>query len=362
VRYLYAIVALGLLIAFHELGHLLAARLFKIRVLRYSIGFGPAILSFRRGGIEWVLGALPLGGYVQVYGMNPHEGPQVKTDPASFAAKPAWKRMVVLAAGSFGNYLLALGLLVGLYMAGTHVPVHLTVGTVEPGSEAARAQLRPGDLIAQVDGRPLRRWMELATNVAESAERPLVLEVHRGEERLQVTVVPRKDSRGAGRIGVAQQYVFREHRWDEALPAAFDYTNRLFTEGLAMLGRLLRGSPGVELASPVLIVKAASDAASSGWDAFLRVMVSISVALALFNLLPIPALDGGRLLFVAIEAVTGRPVNPKVETLLHTAGFFLLIALIIHVAFGDVRKLLRAPEAPGPAASSGTVDAGAQPE
>jgi regulator of sigma E protease len=345
VRYVYAILALGLLIAFHELGHLVLARLFGIRVDKFSVGFGPPMISFKRRTTEWVIGAFPLGGYVIVHGMNPHAEGDLRADRASFASRSAWVRALVLAAGSLFNLLLAVAVLVGLFVHGTHVPVSRTVGSVQPGSEAARVQLRPGDQVVAVDGEPIGRWSELVGLVARSPGQPLELTLVRAEGPEQLTVVPR-DEGGVGRLGVTQQYVFRQHSLQVAVGLAIDHVARLVNEGGRLLVRLLRGERGVDLESPIGLVKHASDAAALGWDAFFRVLVAISVALALFNLLPLPALDGGRILFVLIEGVSGRRLNPKLETLLHTAGFLLLVVLVLFVAARDLRHLWQQPPDP----------------
>ena len=154
-HYLPLLLALGLLVALHELGHLVAARLLGIRVSRYTLGFGPAVFTFRLRGMDCVLGAIPLGGSARIQGMNPHEPGVDPADPASFSAQTPWKRMLVLLAGPLANWLFALGILFALYTSGTHVVVPLTVGTIVPGSEAARAQLLPGDHLVSVDGVPL---------------------------------------------------------------------------------------------------------------------------------------------------------------------------------------------------------------
>ena len=349
-QYLYAIVALGALIAIHELGHLLTARAFRIRVDRFSIGFGPPILTFRRRGIEWVLAAVPIGGYVRVHGMNPHEDGDLKSDRSSFASRRWWVRELVLASGSMANWVLAWAVLIALLIAGTHVPVPMTVGTVQPGSEAARAQLRPGDVIVGVAGRPVKEWGDLVEAVIDNPGRPIRLDVFRGDAMVAIEVVPRADERGLGRLGITQQYVFRKYAFRDAVGLAIGASLDMVREDLKMLWRLVHGKRGVELASPVSIVKQASDAAAIGLDAFLRMLVHVSLALALFNLLPFPALDGGRMLFIGIEAATGRPVNPRVETTLHAVGFLFLVLLVVLVAAGDIRKLwsgrARTPAAP----------------
>ncbi|HSP80940.1 MAG TPA: site-2 protease family protein, partial [Myxococcaceae bacterium] len=157
-HYLPLLLALGLLVALHELGHLVAARLLGLRVHRYTLGFGPPVLTFRVRETEYALGAVPLGGSVHIQGMNPHEPGQ--EEPTSFASRSPWKRMGVLLAGPLANLLFALGILFALYTTGTHVVVPLTVGTIVPGSEAARAQLLPGDRIVSAEGQPLESWSE----------------------------------------------------------------------------------------------------------------------------------------------------------------------------------------------------------
>jgi regulator of sigma E protease len=347
VRYLAAILALGLVVAWHELGHLVVARLLRIRVTRYSLGFGPPIVSFRSRGTDWRISALPLGGYVVIHGMNPHTDGASGEDRTSYASRPAWQRLLVLAAGSLFNALLAVAVLVWLFVQGTHVAVPQTIGVVEPGSAAARALLRPGDAVTAIDGQPLGEWRELVEAVLDSPGRPLTLEVRRGEETFSQVVTPRPDAEGGGRLGIRQQYVYREHTFREAVPLALGYLSRLLREGAGLVERLLRGKPGADLASPVLLVKQASDAASVGWDTFLRVLVHLSLALALFNLLPFPGLDGGRMVFVAVQAVTGRKVPARAETLAHGLGFGILVALVLWVALRDVRGLFD-DERPGP--------------
>jgi regulator of sigma E protease len=337
-HYLPLLLALGLLVALHELGHLVAARLMGLRVHRYTLGFGPAVLSFKVGETEYVLGAVPLGASVRIQGMNPHE----PADERSYTALSPGRRMGVLLAGPLTNLLVALAILVALYTTGTHVVVPLTVGTIVPGSEAARAQLLPGDRIVSAEGVPLESWSAFVELVGRSSGRELRLGIERQGEPREVTVRPRPDAQGTGRIGVSQQYVYRTHDLDQALLQALAHLGNLVTEGTRLLSRMLEGRQGVALNNPVGVVKQSSDAASHGLGAFLRVLVGLSVALAFFHLLPLPSLDGGRMLFLALERMSRRRVPPRVETLVHAVGFLALLAAVLGVAVAEVRQRLPA--------------------
>jgi regulator of sigma E protease len=357
-HYLPLLLALGLLVALHELGHLVAARLLGVRVSRYTLGFGPAVLTLRFGGTDYVLGAVPLGGSVRIQGMNPHEPGVDPADPQGFSALTPWRRMLVLLGGPLANWLFALGILVALYSSGTHVVVPLTVGTIIPGSEAARAQLLPGDRIVSADGVPLESWSEFVELIAQNPGRELKLGLERAEQPREVTVRPRPDERGAGRIGVSQQYVYRTHGLGQALLQAVAHTGNLVVEGTRMLGRLLEGRQGLVVANPLGLVKQSSGAAASGMGAFLRVLVSLSVALACFHLLPLPSLDGGRMLFLAFEWVSRRKVPARVETLVHAVGFLVLLGVVLTVALADLRQHLGRA---APSTTPGPQDAGTAP-
>ncbi len=362
---LLALLALGLLLAVHELGHLVAARLLGVSVPRFSLGFGPPLLSFRLLGTEYVVSAIPLGASATLHGMNPHVPGLDPADPKSYSAQRAWKRVAITLAGSLANYLLALGVLFTLYSSGTHVVVPLTVGTVTPGSEAARAQLLPGDRILSVDGVAVTSWSEFVQRIGQGAGHEHSLVVTRQAEPRVVTVSPRADERGVGRIGVSQQYVYREHKLGDALTQSLLHTQRVAAGAISLVWSLVaKPNPTAEAPSSVAVVRQSSGAASTGLDSFLRVLGALSVAIALLHLVPVPGLDGGRLVFLAIELSQGRPVSPRVETLANTLGFLTVSAAILAVAATEVRRALPAPEPaaaaePAPALLEGG-DAGSQ--
>ncbi|MCP3163738.1 site-2 protease family protein [Myxococcus qinghaiensis] len=336
-HYALVLLALGALLALHELGHLVAARLLGVRVPRFVFGFGPPMASFRLGGTQFVVGAVPLGATVHIQGMNPHRADA--DEAVSFRAMGPLRRALIILAGPLANYLFALGVLFALYTSGTHVVVPLTVGTVRPGSEAARAQLLPGDRIDTVDGQPLRTWTEFVEKVAVGVGRTLELRVNRHGESRTVSVRPRADERGEGRIGVSQQYVYRSHAPGEALGHAFVHTMNLASEGVAMFARLVRGGQphGGPTGPGALVRQESSDAASSGVDSVLRALVAASMALALLTLLPVPGLDGGRVLLLMIEVASGRKLPPRVETVAQTVGFLAISAVIVAVAAAEIR-------------------------
>jgi regulator of sigma E protease len=339
-HYLPLLLALGLLVALHELGHLVMARLLGVRVERFTLGFGPAVFSLRVGHTDYVLGAVPLGGSTRLHGMNPHARGGAPEAPTGLSAQRPWKRLLVWLGGPLANGLFALGVLFTLYTTGTHVVVPLTVGTITPGSEAARAQLLPGDRLVSVDGEELESWIGFVEFIAQHPGQQLRLGVERDGLRREVTVKPRPDERGAGRIGVSQQYVYRTYDAGQAMLQALAHTANLVAEATRLLERLLQGTPGIVLANPLGVVKQSSGSAGSGLGAFLRVLVSVSLALALFHLLPLPSLDGGRMLFALIEAVSHRKVPARVETVLHAVGFLVLLGVVLTVTLADLRQHL----------------------
>ncbi|NPC80605.1 PDZ domain-containing protein, partial [Pyxidicoccus fallax] len=355
-HYALVLLALGGLLALHELGHLVAARLCGVRVPRFVFGFGPPLVSFRLWGTQYVLAAVPLGATAHVQGMNPHRADAA--EDGGFQVLGPLRRMVIILAGPLANYLLALGLLFSLYTSGTHVVVPLTVGTVQPGSEAARAQLLPGDRIVTVAGQPLKNWSEFVEQVARSPGRPLELGVERQGTQRTVQVRPRPDERGEGRIGVSQQYVYRAHGAGEALGHAFAHTGSVAAEGLSTLVRLVRGPEHTGAVGPgALMRQESSDAASSGMDSLMRALVTASVALALLMMLPVPGLDGGRVALLMVEAASGRRLPPRVETVAQAVGFLGIAAVIVVVAGMEIRRAL--PERPAPAVVGGTPTASA---
>ncbi|GHG74405.1 M50 family metallopeptidase [Comamonas sp. JC664] len=340
-HYALVLLALGGLLTVHELGHLVAARMLGVRVPRFVFGFGPPLVSFRLWGTQYVVAAVPLGATAHLQGMNPHRADA--EEAAGYAARGPLLRILIILAGPLANYAVALGVLFALYTSGTHVVVPLTVGTVQPGSEAARAQLLPGDRIVKVAGQPLRSWSEFVEKVGAAPGVPLELAVERGDAPRTVVVRPRPDERGTGRIGVSQQYVYKAHGAAEALSHSFTHTVNVAAEGVVLLKRMMRGLEDPEAANAGALVRQESaDAMSSGTDALLRTLVAASVVLALLTLLPVPGLDGGRILLLLVEAASGRRIPPRIETVAQTVGFLGIAVAVVVMASAEIRRALPA--------------------
>ncbi len=337
------VLAFALLIVVHELGHFLAARGCRMRVERFSLGFGPTLWSRRRGETEWAVSALPLGGYVRIAGMAPGEAID-PADRAAYVNQPAWHRFLVILAGPALNYAAALVLAAGLLLGAAFPEADPgpVLGEVVAGGPAQAAGLRPGDRVAAVEGRPIGSWRQLVAEVMARPGRPMALEIRRGGEALRISATPRDDG-GRGRLGVGQaSRLAGEAALPAAVARAFRATNERAADVLTGLGEVVTGRQRAELRGPVGIAQEMARSARAGVPRFLAMVWFISIVLALFNLLPIPALDGGRLVFLIYEIVTRRRVNQRVETVVHFAGFVALFGLLLAVTvFGDLARLVR---------------------
>jgi len=339
-----AILGISALIVLHEAGHMWVARLMGMRVERFSVGFGPVLWSARRGETEYAVSALPLGGYVRITGMAPGEDID-PADPTAYCNQPAWRRVLVLAAGPGANYLVAV-VLAALLLATLGLPSpdgSSRLGELVAGRPAAAAGLRPGDRITAVGDRPVATWDELVKALQGSPGRTVLLQVQRGEgeapTRLTLPITP-EDQGGVGKVGAAPWAPRLRLGAGEALVEGVARTNHAVAQTWSVVAGMVKRERKAELSGPVGIVEELVRGAQAGVDRYFSVIWNISVALALFNLLPLPALDGGRLVFLAYELVTRRRVNEKVESYVHAAGFVALIALLLGVTiFGDLARL-----------------------
>lgn len=335
---LAAIAAFGAMIFFHELGHFLMAKRAGVLIHAFAIGFGPKLISWRRGPTTYSINLLPFGGYVRM------EGEDTEGDAAAgnFRTKSVGWRIAIIAAGPIMN--LALAALILTVMAATGgVPTAASnrVGTLEPGWPAAAAGLAPGDAIVSIDGTAMTSGEQVIDTIHRSAGRALVLVVRRGTEERSITVTPRLDeARGVGRIGFSPEPLWTRLNPVHALGWGVQRTGQFIVMLGEAIGRLIHegqffGSLGGPVAAGNILVQAAA----SGAQNFLHIAAFLSVIIGVFNLLPIPALDGGRLAFLAVEAVRRRPLDPRREGLVHMVGFAFLLLLLVVLTYQDVQRL-----------------------
>jgi regulator of sigma E protease len=334
-----AILALGVLIIVHEGGHFLIARLSGMRVDRFSIGFGPTLLSFKRGETIYQIAAIPLGGFVQIAGLNPGEEGITADDPRAYPNKPVWQRLATIFAGPGTNYLFAAMIMVTFYLIwGVPVPGKSPiVGDLKPGKPAATAGLEREDEIVAINGVKITDVNQVAPAISASQGNPVKLDVMRLGQPKSITVKPEKDGND-WRIGI--------ELWpkEEFAPAPFGESVKeglMFPvqySGFILHGfrEIFAGRQKAEFSGPVGIVKVMQRQISQGWKNALQILAIISVYLGLFNLLPLPALDGGRLAFLGWELVSRRKVNQRVEQTVHMVGMVVLLAFLVLVTFKDV--------------------------
>ncbi len=446
---LAAIIVLGPLIAIHEFGHFWVARRFGVKVITFSIGFGPGFLKWKdKRGTTYQIAAIPLGGYVRM--ADEREGEVPPEDlPHAFNRQPVLARMAIVAAGPLINLLFAVFLYWLIFLQGTD-SLRTVVGRVLPDSPAAMAGLQPGDEIKAIDGqatrdweavnyalinrmgesgvmhvrvlpkgasterelslqlnqylsesggvdpfrslgltpyephiepligevladgagvqqgmqsgdrvlsaqgRPIKSWLEFVDVIQAHPDQAFAVEVQRGGQTVALTLTPRGEKDTLGRavgklgIGVAEQKVSippeLRQRLDygpvEALVKAADKTWNLIGFTLDSLAKMLRGLISVDnLSGPITIAKVAGQSASLGWTALLGFMALLSVSLGVLNLLPIPVLDGGHLVYYAIEGVLGRPLSEKAQTLGLRVGIVLMGSLMFLAIFNDLSRL-----------------------
>ncbi|MBW6519589.1 MAG: RIP metalloprotease RseP [Desulfoarculaceae bacterium] len=348
------IIVLGLLIFVHEFGHFLFAKLFKVKVLKFSLGFGPKLIGRTYGDTEYLISAFPLGGYVKMCGENPDEQDVVTDDQqGSFAHKSVGKRFLIVLAGPVFNLLFALLLFAGLFIA-VGVPDSRdtsTIGQVIENSPAAEAGLVAGDTIEQINGRPVTGWLDILNSVKDSGGESLTFHVRRGTDQVLLAVTPAIDSvknvfgevtEKRYMIGVVKDeaLVYERVGLMKAVKAASVQTWMYIS--LTVLGFvkiIQQVIPMSELGGPILIAQIAGQQMTAGWIHLVYFMGLLSVNLGILNLLPIPVLDGGHLAFLGVEAVRRKPVSERVQIVAQKIGILLLGSLMIFVFYNDLFRI-----------------------
>ncbi|MDE2059312.1 MAG: RIP metalloprotease RseP [candidate division NC10 bacterium] len=345
---LWAVLVLGALIFVHELGHFLVAKRAGVRVLKFSLGFGPKIIGFTRGGTEYLLSAIPLGGYVKMLGEDPKE--EVVDQEGSFSEKPVGWRSLIILAGPGSNFLLAVAIFWVVFTLG--VPTLATkVGEVMQDFPAHEAGVLVGDRIKAIDGHPIEKWEELATQIHKSPGRPVRLTVEREGNRFDLVVAPKAtrqknlfgEEQEVGLLGIAPAEEFLTERINPvaALAKALYKTYDLSRLILLTFVKLIQGVvPAKTIGGPLLVAQMAGQQARQGILNLMFFTALLSINLGILNLLPIPILDGGHLFFSLIEAVRGKPVSLQKREMAQQVGLALLVALMIFAFYNDIFRLL----------------------
>jgi len=345
---LSAVVLLGILIFIHELGHFLVAKAAGVYVERFSIGFGPVIFSKQGKETEYVLSALPLGGYVKMYGEQPDENIPEEKENRSFAHKSLGWRTGIVFAGPFANFLLAVFIYSIIFMSGT--PRFLsTIGGVQKDMPAQEAGLKAGDRIVTIDCKDFKYWDEMSNYVATSGGKKLSVTVDRNGEKIKVFLTPKVvtgknlfgEDKKYVRIGVIRgnDYITQKYNPFSAVKMGVVQTydmSVLIVQGVVKIFQKV--VPADQIGGPIMIFKMAKDSANSGFLAFFGFMALISIHLAILNLLPIPVLDGGHLFFYLIEAIIRRPVSVKIRERAQMVGLALILSLTFFAFYNDIMR------------------------
>lgn len=326
---IYALILFVLLIFPHELGHFLVAKAVGVKVNEFAFGMGPAL--FQKQGKEtlYSIRLIPVGGYCAMEGEN-----EESENPRAFNNKPGWAKISVLAAGAAMNIFIAVAVL--SIVMGVIGSATTTIETVQPDSPAYTAGIQSGDEILAVDNQPIEEWGDLTAYIGAS-EKAIDVMVDRNGEEITATIKPMLSEEERYIIGITAEVT---HNPIIALKNGISSSWNMTILMVDSLRMLITGDvPASEIAGPVGIVTMVSDTNTYGWYYFASLIALMSINLAMINLLPLPALDGGRILFVIIRKITGKAISDDLEGKIHTAGMMLLFALMIFATWNDIMRL-----------------------
>lgn len=333
--FIAAVLIFGALILVHELGHFYAARLTGIRVLELALGFGPKLFSWNKKGTTYSLRAVPLGGFCRMLGEDPAEA----AEPGSFSSQPVSSRALVLAAGALMNLLLAIALFFVIFFFITGVPGESTaVGYLVEESPAALAGLQEGDILLSVDGAALKNWDDVLQEIGARPTQEIELKLRRSGAELSLNIkTMTSPETGRGMIGIGP--TMPKYRLFSSLKLSFER----FIMIIGSIAAVFTGKAPLDVTGPVGIIFVIGEVAQTGFVNLMLLASLLSISLGIMNLLPVPALDGGRLLFLLVEAIRGKKIEPEKEGVIHFIGFALLIALILFITYQDILRWVLNP-------------------
>ena len=349
INVIYGFIALSLLILVHELGHFIVARLANVKVLAFSLGFGKKLIKFTRGETEYALSLIPLGGYVKLLGESIEDEIPEEEIPRSYAHKPPWVKILIAFTGPFFNILFAFLLFYLVFMSGYSV-LSTKVGTVEKGLPAYAAGIQAGDVIMSVQGKPVQEFNDLLDAMAAAPEGPLTFGIRRGDRTFDLTIIPKEmesknlfgETIKRKIIGVApsSELVTKKETFFGAVSRAVSQTWYLSKVTVLGIVKLIQGSISPKnIGGPILILQAAGKQAKEGASNLIYFVGLISINLGVINLMPIPILDGGHILFHLIELVTRRRLSTKVMDISQKVGLAILILIMVFAFYNDLDRL-----------------------
>lgn len=358
------VIVLSLLVFVHEFGHYLAGRLSGIRVLAFSVGFGPELVGFTdRHGTRWKISAIPLGGYVRFFGdadaASRPDGQELEELTAeekaqTLAGAKLWKRAVTVAAGPIANFVLAIAIFAVLFGIMGKPVADPVVAEVKADSAAAEAGVQPGDVLVALDGEAVETFDDVVRYISMRPEIPVVVTVRRDGSELGLNMTPRRvetsdrfgNKMEVGQIGIVTNQQSGNFRIVELTPLqavgeGARQTWHIVTGTVDYLSNLIAGRMNADqLGGPVRVVQASGQMATLGIVALVNLAAVLSVSLGLLNLMPIPVLDGGHLLLYALEALRGKPVGPNAQEIAFRIGLAMIVSLMVFATWNDISRLI----------------------
>jgi regulator of sigma E protease len=353
---LSAIILLGIIIFIHELGHFLFAKIMGIRVLKFSLGFGPKLIGKKYGDTEYLISSIPLGGYVKMLGETPGEELKDEEKQYAYNYQPVWKRFIVVFAGPVFNLLFAAIIFFLVFLNGLPVLVP-EIGEVMSGTPSEKAGLLKGDKIVEINGDAIHQWDEMTDIIHKNPGKTLNLMIRRDGSAFQVSITPEKknvknifgEEKEVGLIGIkpsGSTFIKRENiatAFTDSIVRTWEISVLTVVSIAKLIQRVI---PMDTIGGPILIVQMAGEQASKGFLNFFIFMAIINVNLGVLNLLPIPILDGGHLLFLGIEALRRKPLNEKIISISQKIGLAIILTLMVIVLYNDIMRLITGKQFP----------------
>jgi len=344
------IIVLGVLIFFHEFGHFLIAKLCNVKVLKFSLGFGPKVMGKKMGETEYVISAFPLGGYVKMLGEENDEEIIPEEAHRSFSRQPVVTKIAIAAAGPFFNFLLAFILFTGIYLISGYPIMIPEVGQVRPDSPADKAKILKGDIIEYIDGKKINKWGDIKQFIEKSPNKGLNMVIIRGNKRISTIVSPKEEivknifgeEIKSALIGIVASGNIKELQLGpfRALMESGKKTWELTALTVLTVVKLFQGViPLKTLGGPIMIGQLTGDIARENISYLVPFMAVISINLAILNLLPVPVLDGGLIFLFLIEIVIRKPLSIKKREMAQKIGFFLILLMVI-VFYNDLVRII----------------------